>query len=110
MKNIFNKYSIIISVVIIIILIGLKPYLYLTSKFTKTITITQKDIGLSRRINYMIVDENNNVYYLTDLWFKGDFSSRLDYSKIHIGNKYIISGFGYPKPMLGMYVYEIKQI
>lgn len=84
--------------------------LYTSTKFEKKITIKEKYMrGYRRQGDYFIVDTDNNVYRLADLWFIGEFDRGDDYAKIEDGKTYVIKGYGKRIPVISMFprVYDI---
>lgn len=81
--------------------------------FENTITIKDKYTRYRRKgSNYNIVDSDNNIYQIGNLWFKGDFNRVDDYAKINIGDTYIVKGCGIRVPILDWYkqIYELKKV
>jgi hypothetical protein len=108
-----KKYYILFFIIILIISLLIPLILYFTSKFEKTITIKEKYTRYRRRSsNYNIVDNENNVYQIGNLWFKGDFNRGDDYAKINIGDTYKVKGYGFRVPFIDMYkqIYEVEQV
>ena len=63
---------------------------------------------------YLIVDENNNTYQITDLIFKGKFNSTDLYNQMEIGKKYKIETTGYRIHILSKYqninkIYKLEE-
>lgn len=83
---------------------------YLT-RFEKVITIRDKLIRHRQRgtryrrrvTHYKVVDLNNTIYQLDNLWFFGDFKRSDDYVDIESRKSYIIQGYGYRWALLGIY-------
>jgi len=85
--------------------------LYFTTKFEKTITIKDKYTRYRRKgSNYNVVDTENNIYQIGNLWFKFDFNRAEDYNKLDKGKTYKVKGYGVRIPMIDMYkkIYEIE--
>jgi len=98
-------------IIFLIVLTLLTPIMYLLSNFNKKITIKDKYIRYRKRSsNYHIVDSEDNIYLVDNLWFLGDFNRAEDYNKLEKGNSYNISGYGYRLGMLDMYpkIYKIN--
>lgn len=98
---------------ILILVIGLllKPILYIFTKFNKKITVKDKYIRYRRKSsNYHIVDSEDNIYLVDNLWFTGDFNRAEDYNKLEKGKSYDISGYNLRVPVLDMYpkIYKIN--
>ena len=84
--------------------------LYYTTHFEKTITIKDKYTRYRRHgSNYNIVDENNNVYQVDNVWFKLNFDRAERYNKLEKGKKYKIEGYGIRLPMIDIYknIYQV---
>lgn len=98
-------------IIFLIVLTLLTPIIYLLSNFNKKITIKDKYIRYRKRSsNYHIVDSEDNIYLVDNLWFLGDFNRAEDYNKLEKGKSYNISGYGYRLGMLDMYpkIYKIN--
>jgi hypothetical protein len=108
-----NKVYLGIFVLIIVIALMTPVLLYVFTKFEKEITIKDKYIRYRKNAsNYNVVDSNNNIYQLGNLWFKGDFNRAEDYINLEVGNTYIVTGYGMRIPVLDMYktIYELKVV
>ena len=71
--------------IIVIIPMILSVILYYTTKFEKTITIKEKFTRYRRKgSNYNIVDTDNNIYQIGNVWFKFDFNRAEDYTKLEL--------------------------
>ena len=84
--------------------------LYYTTHFEKTITIKDKYTRYRRHgSNYNIVDENNNVYQVDNVWFKLNFDRSERYNKLEKGKKYKVEGYGIRIPMIDIYknIYKV---
>jgi len=106
-------YEIKYLILFFIILLLLKPIIYFFTKFNKKITIKDKYIRYRRSSsNYHIVDKENNIYLIDNLWFVGDFNRAEDYNKLQKGKTYDISGYSFRVPFLDMYpkIYKINNI
>ena len=103
----FNKYFYIIIFILIILPFLIQPILYLTTKFTKTVTITQKYVAYR---TYVVVDENNNRYHLSNVWFALNFNAIPSYDSIIVGRQYTINGYGYEFLPFNTYkkIYSVK--
>ena len=113
--DMFNeiKYEIKFLIYFFIILLLLKPIIYSFSKFNKKITIKDKYIKYrTKASNYHIVDKENNIYLIDNLWFTGDFNRVEDYNKLQKGKTYDVYGYGFRVPILYMYqkIYKINNI
>lgn len=108
-----NKIYLIIIGIILLISFLLPIVLYFSTGFEKTIIIKEKYTRYRKNgSNYNIVDNNNNVYQIGNLWFKGDFNRAEDYALINEGDTLKVKGYGIRIPFLDMYqqIYEIEQV
>jgi len=104
-----NKFNIIILLILLSSVI-FNIVLYYTTHFEKTITIKDKYTRYRRYgSNYNVVDENNNIYQVGNVWFKFDFNRAEDYNKLEKGKKYKVEGYGIRLPMIDMYknIYQV---
>tara|TARA_B100000795_G_scaffold123511_1_gene92053 strand:- start:225 stop:563 length:339 start_codon:yes stop_codon:yes gene_type:complete len=88
-----------------------KIIVFYATKFETEITIKNKYIRPRRRgANYMVVDENDTLYMVNNLWFIGDFNRAEDWTKIKVGSKYKVKGYSGRVPALDIYpiIYNIK--
>ncbi len=91
-------------VIFIIFLLSIKIILYLFTHFNKNITIKNKYLRYRRRSsNYHIVDSNDKLYQIDNVWFLGDFNRAEDYNRLTKGKSYEVKGFGIRIPFLDMY-------
>ncbi len=79
---------------------------YNTTKFTKTITVRKvytrnrsKDTG----DQYFVVDTDNKVYQVDNLWFKLDFNRADDWASLVEGHTYKVHGYGKRVGVADMY-------
>ena len=79
---------------------------YNTTKFTKTITV-RKVYTRNRSKNtgdqYFVVDTDNKVYQVDNLWFKLDFNRADDWASLIEGHTYKVSGYGMRFGVADMY-------
>ena len=93
-----------ILIIIVIIPAIINIVLYYITHFEKTITIKDKYTRYRRYgSNYNIVDENNTIYQVGNVWFKMNFDRAEDYNKLEKGKKYKVKGYGIRLPMLDTY-------
>ena len=107
--NFKNKFNIII-LLIILASVTFNIVLYYTTHFEKTITIKDKYTRYRRYgSNYNVVDENNNIYQVGNVWFEFDFNRAEHYNKLEKGKKYKVEGYGIRLPMIDMYknIYQV---
>ena len=60
--------------------------------------------------SYMIIDENDILYKVNNLWFIGDFNRAEDWAKVNVNGKYNVKGYGFRFPFLDIYpiIYNIQ--
>ena len=61
---------------------------------------------------YHLVDSNDNIYQIRDVWFKGEFDTADDYVKIKEGKTYKVVGYGSRVRMLSWYpiLYKFTEV
>ena len=104
-----NKFNIIILLILLSSVI-FNIVLYYTTHFEKTITIKDKYTRYRRHgSNYHVVDTDNNIYQIGNVWFKLDFNRAEDFTKLEIGKKYKVEGYGIRVPVADMYknIYKV---
>ena len=98
LKKLLTDYPLPSFFIIIFILSIIFKIIYdFSTPFTKTITVKEKylrNAGRRRKDVYMIVDTDNNIYQLTDVWYRGEFNMANDYIGLEVGKKYKITGYG----------------
>ena len=106
-----------ISYVIIIsflIYIFINVIFYFIFGFENIITIKDKYVVSRYKggIIYYIVDSNNNIYEIDNVWFLADFNKAEDYNLINKGEQYKVKGYGFRADFLGLYpsIYNITKI
>ena len=105
----FHRFNVLLLLIILSSVI-FNILLYYTTHFEKTITIKDKYTRYRRHgSNYNVVDENNNVYQVGNVWFKLDFNRAEDFAKLEKGKKYKVEGYGIRVPMIDMYknIYQV---
>jgi hypothetical protein len=105
----FHRFNLILLLILFSSII-FNIVLYYTTHFEKTITIKDKYTRYRRHgSNYNIVDENNNVYQVDNVWFKLNFDRAERYNKLEKGKKYKIEGYGIRLPMIDIYknIYQV---
>ena len=111
-----KKYLIVASVILAIFIINIL-YTYITA-FEKVVTIKDKyNITSGNRSNsvkteYMIVDDKNTIYKITNLWWRGEFDKAGDWALVNKNETYKLRGYSYRVPILGMYpnVYSLSKV
>jgi len=108
-KN-FITYLIIITFIISVLVNIIYTY---STKFEKTIIIKKTDsIRSTKYGKNIIVDENNNVYYVQNNMYLLFFNSIQLYSNLEVNKTYRIKGYGFSYPNLGLYqnIFDAKEI
>lgn len=95
----------------IIIKIILDIILFFNKQFEKKITVSNK-YHLQRASRYHVVDQNDENYRVTNVWFKGDFNRGDRYGMLKEGESYKIKGYGIRIPVLNMYknIYSVEKV
>lgn len=96
----------IVFFVLFILIIGVivRIIYYFSTKFTKTITIKDKYTnGMRNTIIYTVVDTDNKIYQIDNVWFLFDFNKAENYNMIKLNSKYIVSGYGITIDMFSLY-------
>lgn len=109
----FFYFYIVLIVLLILLPIIVNVILYFTTSFEKVITVQEKYTRYRKGgSNYNVVDTDNTIYKLDNVWFKGDFNRADEYVQFKIGKKYKVKGFGKRVPFLNMYkkIYEVKLV
>ena len=104
-----HKFNVILFILILAAII-FNIVLYYTTHFEKTITIKDKYTRYRRQgSNYHIVDTDNNIYQVGNVWFKFNFNRAERYNKLEKGKKYKVEGYGIRVPAADMYknIYQI---
>lgn len=108
LKN--KSYNIILYLLALLVVIRLLS-IYLT-KFTKTVTVTEKYVRPGyRKSRYHFVDSENNNYILQDNLLLLEFDSADDYAKLQVNNTYKIHGYWFRLPLLSWFpsVYKVSK-
>ena len=77
---------------------------YNVTYFEKKITIKKKYQRFQEE-SYMVVDNNNNIYNIDNLWWKFDFNKAEDWNLLKKNETYIVKGYGMRVGMLNYYPY-----
>lgn len=98
----------IILIIIVLIIVVLVPIGVTISSYCneREIEITIKDKYVkneSESGKYLVVDENNNTYEITDMLFKGKFNSTDLYNQLEINRTYKVKVTGYRINIISMY-------
>ena len=104
----FHRFNLILLLILFSSII-FNIVLYYTTHFEKTITIKDKYTRYRKGSNYNVVDENNTIYHVDNIWFKLDFNRAERYNKLEKGKKYKIKGYGIRIPMIDIYknIYKV---
>ena len=112
-KNTFVKFFIIL----IILPLSLKYLYYKLTKFTIEITVKEKykkyeSASTDSDNIFFVVDSNDNIFNVTNLFFKYDFNKLEDWNKLELSKKYLVCGYGIEIAKLGFFknIYEVKNI
>ena len=59
-----------------------------------------------------MVDSEDNIYNITNLFFKLDFNKEEDYKTLELGKKYFVKGYGIENSELGLYknIHEVHKL
>ena len=59
-----------------------------------------------------MVDSEDNIYNITNLFFKLDFNKEEDYKTLELGKKYFVKGYGIENSRLGLYknIHEVHKL
>ena len=108
------NYLVLAYIIIAFVIVNIL-YVFITS-FEKVITVKDKYNKISgkrrTRTGYMFVDENDNIYKMVNVWWRGEFNKEDDWARLNKNNKYRLYGFSSRIPILGMYpsVYSISKL
>ena len=100
-----------ILLVLLLLSIIVDFILFFNTQFEKTITVSNK-YHLQRASRYHLIDQNNENYRVTNVWFKGDFDRGYRYGMFLEGNTYKVKGYGIRIPVLNMYknIYNVEKV
>ena len=106
---------IICSILIIVFLLS-NIINYIFNEFEKTIAIKDKYIyntygRYGSSTFYNVVDTNNSIYNVVNVWFIGDFNRVEDYNLMNKGDTYKVKGYGFRVDFLGWYptIYNVQK-
>jgi hypothetical protein len=108
-ENFFTYLFIIIVIIYFLVLI---IYTYST-QFEKIITIKKIDsIRSTKHGKNIVVDTNNNVYYIQNNIYLLFFNSIQLFSNLENNKTYKIKGYGFSYPNLGLYpnIFDTKEV
>ena len=107
------RFYIIIIVVLLLLSVLVDLALYFTTHFEKEISVSNKYVRTTRRSSkYHVVDQNDENYRVTNVWFKGDFNRGDRYGILKEGKTYKVKGYGIRIPVLNMYknIYSVEKV
>ena len=106
----FTYFKLVLCIFLFIILINI--IYYNVTYFEKTVFIKKKYLRTRGREGdwYMIVDNENNIYRVQNLWWKFDFNRAEDYNILEEGNSFKVKGYGIRFGALDMYpnIYSVE--
>jgi len=111
-RNSYFQYLLILLAFLLLTVI-VDVALYFTTHFEKKITVSNKYVRTTRRSSrYHVVDQNDENYRVTNVWFKGDFNRGDRYGMLKEGESYKIKGYGIRIPVLNMYknIYSVEKV
>lgn len=113
-KGFIDIESMLVLMIFIAIIVGVVWLTTIEYQNNQTTTCTVKDkwIKPSSESSKYLVNCGNEVYEITDLFFKGKFNSSDIYSKMKKGKKYTITTTGYRIRFFSMYknVNKIEEV
>ena len=84
--------------------------LFYNTEFEKEITIKEKYVANNNNnFYYYVISDDNKIYNITDVWFKGEFNNADDYAKLNVGKTYRVKGYGIRVPFLSIH-YKIYSV
>lgn len=98
-----------ITLIIIVLIVGvLVPIIGIICSYSndREVILTVKDKYIKnggKTGKYLVVDENNNTYEITDMLFKGKFNSTDLYNKLEINRTYKVKVTGCRINIISMY-------
>jgi len=112
--SLFHNNPILIIIAFFLIIIFINVILYFATRFENIITIKDKYVvsGYKGGIIYYIVDSNNKIYIIDNVWFLADFNKAEDYNLINKGEQYKVKGFGFTFDVFSIYpkIYNLTKI
>tara|TARA_Y100000389_G_C17263484_1_gene414224 strand:- start:443 stop:784 length:342 start_codon:yes stop_codon:yes gene_type:complete len=96
-----------------VLLFGVDVIFYQFTKFEKIITVKSKYLrNRQDRDQYMFIDTENNIYHIKNRLLSLEFDEAEDWNLLKDGKKYLINGYKFRVPFLGMYptVIRIKSV
>jgi len=89
---------------LVFLLFGVDIIFYQFTKFEKIVTVKSKYLrNRQNRDQYMFIDTENNIYHVKNRSLSLEFDEAEDWNLLKDGNKYLIKGYKFRVPFLGMY-------
>jgi hypothetical protein len=108
------RYIVMIFIIVVILSFVASIFKFFFMSFEKDITVKDKytEAGNRSSIKYFIIDTNNNIYNVDNVWFIGDFNKAEDYNMIEKGGNYKVKGNGLRVDWLGWFpmIYKIRKL
>ena len=103
-----HKFNVILFILILAAII-FNIVLYYTTHFEKTIIKDKYTRYRRHGSNNYVVDTDNNIYQVGNVWFNGLTLIELNFNKLEKGKKYKVEGYGIRVPVADMYknIYQI---
>ena len=113
--TLFNKDFFIVILLIAVVIIWNVVWIiyYLSTKFTTNITVRKTYTrNRYRSDDYFVVDINNIIYKVDNLWFILDFNRADEWANLEEGKTYKINGYGKRIDFMDKYptIYSIEQM
>tara|TARA_B100001250_G_scaffold411226_1_gene439414 strand:- start:1678 stop:2097 length:420 start_codon:yes stop_codon:yes gene_type:complete len=108
-----TTFYVVLLIAFMIIAISFRIIYYNFTRFTRTITVHKTYTrNRTKGDSYFVVDINNTVYQVDNLWFKLDFNRADDWVSLEEGNTYKVDGYGVRMDFMDMYpiINSIKKI
>ena len=105
------KFVFYVFIIILVVPMVLGLFYYYFTSFEKVITIDKTYTrSRRRRDHYMLSDTKNNIYRVSNLWWKGIFTRAEIWESLDSGKKYKVKGWGVRYGLLDMYpnIYSAK--
>jgi len=99
-----------LAIGIIIFTLVFNIILFYNTEFEKEITIKEKYVANNNNnFYYYVISDDNKIYNITDVWWKGEFNNADDYAKLNVGKTYRVKGYGIRVPFLSIH-YKIYSV
>ncbi len=111
----FAEHKLLVGVFAVIVLFATLSTVvkYYATHFERVIVVKDKYMRHRRSAsNYHVVDTDDNIYRVVNVWFKGDFDRSDEFVRLRKGATYAVKGFGYRWGLTGSYkqLYEFEEI